>query len=125
MSGPIVVTVPGNRAMLLSANDRHHWRKKAERTRYWRQLAAVCVHAAQVEQLTGRVHITVTFAWPDRRRRDVGNLAPTVKAIVDGLVDGGLLPDDDDKHVLGPDIRRVLGHEFTVQVMVEAVDGAA
>lgn len=125
MNGPVVVTVPGNKTMLLSANDRHHWRKKAARTRYWRQLAAVCVHAAQFEQLTGRVHITVTFAWPDRRRRDIANLAPTVKAIVDGLVDGGLIPDDDDKHVLGPDIRRVTGDEFSVRVRVESVGGAA
>lgn len=25
---------------------------------------------------------------------------------VDGLVDAGILPDDDDKHLTGPDLRR-------------------
>ena len=31
---------------------------------------------------------------------------PTAKAVVDGLVDAGVLPDDDAKHLLGPDLRR-------------------
>lgn len=125
MTVPVVITIPGQQGMLLSANDRYHWRQKAARTRYWRQLTNVCVRAAQADPVGGLVRITVTFAWPDRRRRDIGNLAPTVKAIVDGIVDGGLLPDDDDKHVIGPDIRRMSGDAFGVSVRIDAVDGAA
>lgn len=34
------------------------------------------------------------------------NYMATVKPIVDGLVDAGVLPDDDAKHLLGPDLRR-------------------
>ena len=43
------------------------------------------------------------------------SLAPTAKAWVDGAVNGpfkghrfgpGLLPDDDDQHLVGPDLRR-------------------
>lgn len=30
----------------------------------------------------------------DRRRRDPSNLMPTQKAVVDGLVDAGVVPDD-------------------------------
>ena len=33
-------------------------------------------------------------------------VTPTTKPIVDGLVDTGVLPDDDAKHLLGPDLRR-------------------
>jgi hypothetical protein len=36
----------------------------------------------------------------------VGNYYPTAKAILDGLVDAGVLPDDNDDHVTGPDMRR-------------------
>ena len=30
---------------------------------------------------------------------------PTLKALVDGLVDAHLIPDDDWKHLIGPDVR--------------------
>jgi hypothetical protein len=54
-----------------------------------------------------RAHVTVTFRFPNNRRRDVHNLLPLVaKPIVDGIVGAGILPDDDDKHLVGPDLRR-------------------
>ena len=54
-----------------------------------------------------RPHITVTIRFPDKRRRDVSNLYPYVaKPLVDGLVDARVIPDDDDLHVIGPDLRR-------------------
>jgi hypothetical protein len=44
--------------------------------------------------------------WKPRRGRyDPNNLWPTVKAVVDGFVDAGLLADDDHLHVIGPDMR--------------------
>ena len=46
--------------------------------------------------------VEVEFAYPDRRRRDRSNLAPTVKALMDGLIDAGLLPDDADRFLDGP-----------------------
>jgi len=56
------------------------------------------------------------IAWPDRRRRDPSNYHPTIKPAVDGVVTGpsakilragwdGLLPDDDSRHLDGPDAR--------------------
>jgi hypothetical protein len=52
------------------------------------------------------VHIIARCHATDARRRDVGNLYPSAKALVDGLVDYGLIPDDDDRHLIGPDMRR-------------------
>ncbi|MBT0772320.1 hypothetical protein KIH74_25470 [Kineosporia sp. J2-2] len=95
---------------LLNANHRMHWRRKAERTRFWRELAMYTTRAAlQAGTVVPmeRARIVAQFRFPTGHRRDVGNLAPTVKAIMDGLVDAGLLPDDDDKHLTGPDLRRV------------------
>jgi hypothetical protein len=37
---------------------------------------------------------------------DPANFSLTAKAVVDGFVDYGLIPDDDSKHLLGPDMRR-------------------
>lgn len=96
-------------AMLINANHRTHWRAKAKKTAHWREVGHVAGMAALRNGLLvpmERAHLTAWFSWPDARRRDVGNLAPTIKGLVDGLVDAGVLPDDDDKHLLGPDLRR-------------------
>jgi hypothetical protein len=54
-----------------------------------------------------KARITVTIRFPDLRRRDVSNLYPYVaKPLVDGLIDARILPDDDDLHIIGPDMRR-------------------
>lgn len=36
---------------------------------------------------------------PTNRRQDPANASPTVKALIDGCVDAGLLPDDDAEHL--------------------------
>ncbi len=97
------------RGELLSANDRLHWRRKAERVQALRLRASVAYARAGRPQMM-RAHCTATVSYPDARRRDVENLAPTLKALVDGLVTPypsgrGMLPDDDDKHLVGPDKR--------------------
>jgi len=52
------------------------------------------------------VVIRVEFRFPNNRRRDTGNLVPTVKALIDGIVDAGVLIDDCDGLVEGPHLRR-------------------
>ena len=112
--GPLLVH------QLLNANQRTHWRVKAERTRFWRRLAAARFRG--FPPIDGRVRIEVWISWPDQRIRDVGNWAPTAKAIVDGMVqDAKVLPDDNDRFVLGPDMRSGYGpHEVRV-VLTRAV----
>lgn len=41
-----------------------------------------------------------TFIFKDRRKRDIDNYAATVKMIIDGLVEYGILPDDNWNHVV-------------------------
>jgi len=90
----------------INANDRLHHAPKAKLTRTWRDLAAATINTGWFPDRYQRAHITVAIRFPNNRRRDVGNLYPTAKAIVDGCVDANLLSDDDDKHVIGPDLRR-------------------
>ena len=92
------------RAQMLTANERVHHYRRAEITRALRGHALQAAHYARTKKLN-RAHVTVTVAWPDRRRRDVLNLAPTVKALIDGMTDAGCWDDDDDTHLVGPDFR--------------------
>jgi crossover junction endodeoxyribonuclease RusA len=100
----ISITIP--RHILISANDRMHWAAKARRTKELRSRAFWIARAQHLQPME-RAHLVVTIHWTNRsRRRDVSNLAPTIKALVDGFVqDAGLLPDDDDLHLIGPDLR--------------------
>ena len=52
------------------------------------------------------VSIWAYFRFTNNRRRDTGNLYPTIKALVDGFVDAELLPDDCDGTVDGPHLSR-------------------
>ena len=90
---------------VLNLNDREHWRLRANKSKYIRQLAEQIARASRAPHLK-RALLTVEIAFPDRKRRDSHNWMATVKPIVDGLVDAGVLPDDDAKHLLGPDLRR-------------------
>ncbi|HEY2238874.1 MAG TPA: hypothetical protein VGI21_08790 [Streptosporangiaceae bacterium] len=89
---------------LLTANQRPHWAVRARRTRALREAAAWMARAARVPQLE-HVHVLAEYRPPDRRRRDPANWQPSFKAAVDGLVDAGIVPDDDAAHLTGPDPR--------------------
>jgi hypothetical protein len=89
---------------LLNANRRQYWAAKAKLTRALREAALVCARRDHVPALD-RAHIVVEYRPGDRRRRDVHNLYPSAKAAVDGLVDAGVLPDDADQYLVGPDMR--------------------
>ena len=88
----------------LSANHRHHWALEAQLVKEWREAAHWHAKRAKLPHLAA-CHIEATLRFPDRRRRDAGNYAPTLKAVVDGLVDYGLLPDDRHELLTGPDLR--------------------
>lgn len=98
----------------LSANDRYPTVKvsrgrqiqpeKNRRTSHWRELALVKARGLRLGLSRGRVEIV--YRYPDNIRREVSNLQPTSKAIVDGLVDAGIFPDDKDGVLVGPDNRR-------------------
>jgi hypothetical protein len=73
-------------------------------TQAWRWAGKLAVPPG-VGPYVGPVHITAHIWKPRRGRYDPNNLWPTVKAVVDGFVDAGLLADDDHTHVIGPDMR--------------------
>ena len=86
-------------APLMSMNQRLHWSKQRRHARLWRRAAwAAAVDQVPVQRVIARqlppCTVTVHLPVHDRRRRDPHNYFPVVKAVVDGLVDAKLWPDD-------------------------------
>lgn len=90
----------------LSLNDRNHWSRSSPLTRYWRTLAFEQASLLEVRDLP-EAYAVACFSFGDKRRRDVHNYMPTVKAAIDGCTDAGLWVDDRDGILTGPDVRRV------------------
>jgi crossover junction endodeoxyribonuclease RusA len=104
---PATVIVLDPPCAFINANDRLHHHAKAKLTKAWRDMAHDhAAYHADHGVTYDRAHITVAIRFPDNIRRDVGNWFPTAKACLDGIVQAGLLEDDDDTRVLGPDMRR-------------------
>lgn len=77
----------------LSLNDRTHWAKRAEAVRTVRWLAAQAAKREHIPALP-KVQIELHYTPKDKRRRDPLNLVATLKAVEDGIVDAGVIPDD-------------------------------
>lgn len=90
----------------LSMNQRMHWAPKADITKQWRTLARHAATKAGTPTGLDRVHVTAHVHKTNNRSYDVHNLLPTMKAVVDGLVDYGLVADDDNTQLVGPDMRQ-------------------
>ena len=86
----------------LTANGRYHWRVKAKRTAALRHRAHMLARQANLTPRR-RVFVTAHVSGRVSNRLDPANVQPTLKALIDGIVtDYGLLPDDDDDHLIGP-----------------------
>lgn len=83
-------------------NDRLFWARKAGITSMWRQAGHAWAlrnkHRFPTPPVPSNVLVIFEVTDPGRRR-DPLNMAPTVKALVDGLVDAGVWPDDDSRWV--------------------------
>jgi crossover junction endodeoxyribonuclease RusA len=89
---------------LMNSNDRVHWSKRAKVSSLIRTTArGLC---KDIPKGLLKVKIRAVYYAPDNRRRDVSNLFPSVKAAVDGLVDAGVIKDDNDKFVVALEMVR-------------------
>lgn len=83
----------------LTHNQRLHRMEKARRTKFVREAVG---WAAKAAKLGHHRHITVQLHYApgdNRTRRDAPNLTATSKPAIDGLVDAGLVHDDNDDYV--------------------------
>ena len=114
---------PGNRPLTLNKERNLHHMERAGIVKDYRQAFG---WLAKVEKIPALPAIKV-YATPlakDRRwKQDVGACFPSVKAAIDGLVDAGVLPDDN------PDFVRALtffpaeiGDVDGLRLVIEEVD---
>jgi len=89
----------------INSNQRLHRMAVAKLTKAWRAAGFAAAAQHGWEPYTGKVHIVAHIWKPRAGRYDPNNLWPTVKAAIDGVVESGLLVDDDHLHVEGPDMR--------------------
>lgn len=94
-SASVTLTIP--KAVWWTSNSRLHWADRAKRTK------AIRTQAGLLGRTCGafnQVTITATICYPTARRADAHNTAGTVlKAAIDGLVDAGVIADDDATHL--------------------------
>jgi Holliday junction resolvase RusA-like endonuclease len=83
-----------------NSERRWHYHKRAQAVRDARERWAWLAVAAKIPRLE-RIAIDARPCAKDRRwRPDVAACFPAVKAAIDGLVDAGVIDDDDDRHVV-------------------------
>lgn len=75
---------------LHNSNHRGHWSVGAKKRAAMR--AAAKSACADLEPIPGPVDLVITFAYPDKRPRDLDNVE--AKGAIDGAVDAGVLTDD-------------------------------
>src|SRR5690625_6966711 len=97
----IILDIP--RDWWLTSNGRYHWAQRAQRTRWIRHAAALAARGTRPHR---QAHVTAYVAYPRANRADPGNAYPTLKAAIDGVIDAGILPDGDHKHLPALTIRR-------------------
>lgn len=111
---PYVVTLPAGLELINSNQSQH----RARRARIVKEIRGKAMEAvsecpalmdalgkAKPGPLFQRAHILGVLHPATNGRRDPANWYPSFKAAVDGLVDAGLLDDDDHTRVAGPDMR--------------------
>ena len=95
----LTFTIPAE--LWLSANQRLHWAPKSKRTKALR-LMGYAVARSELLADVGTAHVAAFIGYPRNGKADPANAAPTIKALIDGMVDAGVWPDDVHVHVIGP-----------------------
>jgi hypothetical protein len=99
-----------------------HFHERAALVREWRTAFAMLAREAHIPAL-GRISVTAMPIRANRRSRpDVAACYPAVKAAIDGLVDAGVVVNDDPDHVV--EIRfspPAMGSHDALVLVVEAL----
>ena len=102
----------------INANQRLHWAVKARRTKAWKDAADILARHS-TGYFVEPVRIVATIHKARGGRWDAHNLAPTVKAAIDGLVAAGVLADDNNEYVTGVEFRA--GEKGSPRLVLELI----
>lgn len=105
---------------LMSLNDRDHWATRNRLTKAWRGTTgwAALQLPKSFRPAVGKVLVEVVLPVRRMQRRDGHNFVATVKPIIDGLVDAGVVADDDTSRLVTAEPRFAVGDRVTVSVTI-------
>ena len=81
------------RPMLTNAVHNMHFRKASAERKKWRGMGLALAEQAKVPAC-GAIEVTCWGVYPGGRLPDPDAVAPSLKGVLDGLVDAGVVPDD-------------------------------
>ena len=83
---------------IVTANSRSHWSHRAECAQVWRTATRLLAKQARIPHME-RVSVSLDH-WPKtKRRQDTDRISMVAKWCLDGIVDAGVIDDDDSTHV--------------------------
>ena len=104
----------------LHAHAKGHWRTKTAATKRCRELARVVAMDCRLEKKYNAL-MHYRFYFPDRRRRDLANAVHSCKPYIDGIVDAGVIEDDDWTHLSIGSVRGYVDRE-NPRVEIELIE---
>lgn len=90
------------RSPFLTSNDTDHWRALSPIKKSWIANAQEAYAASDIPKIAGRIQVDAYVIKVSGQNYDPGNWYPTFKAIIDGLVRVGMIPDDNKDILDGP-----------------------
>lgn len=77
------------------ANGQHgHWSTRQKKITAAKEMVWASAKWANWQPVLGKARLTITLVFPVKRRRDRDGLYTRIKGVVDGLVQGGWITDD-------------------------------
>lgn len=95
-----------------------HWSWRSKRVKAWRLRAFYEARVLGLGPMPPSI-VTVSLPFDKAARRDPSNYLPAVKAIVDGLVDAELWPDDTPEYVSVAEPILTVGGQVEVRITVQ------
>lgn len=78
----------------LSNGPHGHWSQRQKKLKAAQVMVWSAAKQEGLQPVVGKVRVTITLVFAQKRRRDLDNLYARVKGCVDGLVKGGWIEDD-------------------------------
>lgn len=121
MAAPVAQVVVRGDISELSPNRRIHFRTRATRVKRWRDAAAWTAKELGWKKTPRKVRLSwIIRHW---RKSDHAQLHGTLalKSVEDGLVDAGIVPDDNEEFVVWGEVSQETGSQFRFREEVVCV----
>ena len=105
MNRCLILTVDVPAGLWLTADGRYHWAEMARRAGALRALGIRTARSVRLPTGLPRARIEAYVRGRTRWRGDPSSVSPTVGALLEGLVEYGLVPGGDRERLAGPDLR--------------------